>query len=133
MAETDGSIVEAFRRESVRLGAFIRRRVSDAADAEDLLQEVFSELVEAARLPEPIEQVGAWLFRVARNRITDLFRRRGRDGIAPAPGGGEADDEASSLRPAAYARRLPIDELVAALAELPEEQRSPSSRTRSTA
>lgn len=79
-AETDRSIIEAFRRESGRLGGFIRRRVPDSADAEDLLQEVFSELVEAARRPEPIEQVGAWLFRVARNRITDLFRSRSRAG-----------------------------------------------------
>jgi RNA polymerase sigma factor (sigma-70 family) len=133
MAETDFSIVEAFRRERGRLGGFIRRRVSDPADAEDLLQEVFSELVEATRLPETIEQVGAWLFRVARNRITDLFRKRSRDGIAPAAGDVEADDDEAfeDLLPAAdggpeaaYARQLLLDELEAALAELPEEQRS---------
>lgn len=134
MAETDRSIVEAFRRESGRLGGFIRRRVPDPADAEDLLQEVFSELVEATRLPEPIEQVGAWLFRVARNRITDLFRRRSRDGIAPAAGDVDADDEGASFEDllpaadggpeAAYARRLLLDEMEAALAELPDEQRS---------
>ena len=134
MAETDRSIVEAFRRENGRLRGFIRRRVPDAADAEDLLQDVFSELVEATRLPEPIEQVGAWLFRVARNRITDLFRRRSRDGIAPAVGDVEADDDGVSFEDllpaadggpeAAYARRLLLDELEAALAELPEEQRS---------
>ena len=134
MAEADRSIVEAFRRESGRLGGFIRRRVPDSTDAEDLLQEVFSELVEATRLPEPIEQVGAWLFRVARNRITDLFRRRSRDGIAPAAGDVEADDDGVSFEDllpaadggpeAAYARRLLLDEMEAALAELPEEQRS---------
>jgi RNA polymerase sigma factor (sigma-70 family) len=134
MAPTDRSIVEAFRRESGRLGGFIRRRVPDPADAEDLLQEVFSELVEAARLPEPIEHVGAWLFRVARNRITDLFRRRSRDGIAPAAGHAPADDDGASFEDllpaadggpeAAYARRLLLDELEAALAELPQEQRS---------
>lgn len=134
MAETDRSIVEAFRRESGRLGGFIRRRVPDSADAEDLLQEVFSELVEATRLPEPIEQVGAWLFRVARNRIIDLFRRRSRDGIAPAAAYVEADDDGVSFEDllpaadggpeAAYARQLLLDEVEAALAELPEEQRS---------
>jgi RNA polymerase sigma factor (sigma-70 family) len=134
MAETDRSIVEAFRRESGRLGGFIRRRVPDPADAEDLLQEVFSELVEATRLPEPIEQVGAWLFRVARNRITDLFRRRSRNGVAPAARDVEADDDEASFEDllpaadggpeAAYARQLLLDELEAALAELPEEQRS---------
>jgi RNA polymerase sigma factor (sigma-70 family) len=135
MAQTDHSIVEAFQRESGRLGGFIRRRVPDPADAEDLLQEVFSELVEAARLPEPIEQVGAWLFRVARNRIADLFRRRSRDGIASAAAHVEADDEdgvsfedllpaADGGPEAAYARRLLLDELEAALAELPHEQRS---------
>ena len=121
-------------RESGRLGGFIRRRVPDSADAEDLLQEVFSELVEATRLPEPIEQVGAWLFRVARNRIIDLFRRRSRDGIAPAAAYVEADDDGVSFEDllpaadggpeAAYARQLLLDEVEAALAELPEEQRS---------
>ena len=134
MGDTDRSIVEAFRRESGRLGGFIRRRVPDAADAEDLLQEVFSELVEAARLPEPIEQVGAWLFRVARNRITDWFRRRSRGGIAPAATDFEADDDEVSFEDllpaaddgpeAAYARRLLLEEMEAALAELPEAQRS---------
>ena len=133
MADTDRSIIEAFRRESGRLGGFIRRRVRDPADAEDLLQEVFSELVEATRLPEPIEQVAAWLFRVARNRITDLFRRRSRDGTAPAAGDVEADEDEVSFEDllpaadggpeAAYARRLLLDEMEAALAELPEEQR----------
>ena len=134
MAEADRSIVEAFGRLSGRLGGFIRRRVPDAADAEDLLQEVFFELIEAARLPEPIEQVGAWLFRVARNRIADLFRRRRRDGIAPASGDAEPDDDGPSLEDllpaddggpeAAYARQVLLGEMEAALAELPEAQRS---------
>jgi RNA polymerase sigma factor (sigma-70 family) len=134
MTETDRSIVDAFRRERGRLGGFIRRRVPDSADADDLLQEVFSELVEAARLPGSIEQIGAWLFRVARNRIADLFRRRSRDGIAVATSAVEADDDEMSFEDllpaagggpeAAYARRLLLDEMEAALAELPEEQRS---------
>ena len=74
--EQDRRIAQAVAREGSRLKAFIRRRVADAGDAEDILQEVLSELVEAVRLMTPIEQVGAWLFRVARNRITDLFRKR---------------------------------------------------------
>src|ERR1700690_2125210 len=76
MAEQDQRISEPIDREGGRLRSFIRRRVADQGDAEDILQEVFYELVEAYRRMKPIEQVGAWLFRVARNRITDLFRKR---------------------------------------------------------
>ena len=76
MAEQDDRISEAIDRDKTRLRNFIRRRVADPSDAEDILQEVFYELVETYRLMKPIEQVGAWLFRVARNRITDLFRKR---------------------------------------------------------
>ncbi|MFZ0335722.1 MAG: sigma-70 family RNA polymerase sigma factor, partial [Candidatus Acidiferrales bacterium] len=77
MAEDqDQRISETVVREQARLRNFIRRRVPDGVDAEDILQDVFSELVEAYRLMKPIEQVGAWLFRVARNRITDVFRKR---------------------------------------------------------
>ena len=132
MAETDRSIVEVFRRESGRLGGFIRRRVPDAADAEDLLQEVFSELVEAARLPEPIEQVGAWLFRVARNRITDLFRRKSPEPFAETAHPGEDGEwlRFEDLLPSpdagpegAYLRGALIDAFEAALAELTPEQR----------
>jgi len=131
--EQDRRITEAVEREQNRLRAFIRKRVSDQGDAEDILQDVFSELVEAYRLMQPIEQVGAWLFRVARNRITDLFRKKrpeistddpiavAEDGdvllledLLPAP---EAGPEA------AYARTLLLDELDEALEELPEEQR----------
>jgi RNA polymerase sigma factor (sigma-70 family) len=107
--------------------------VHDAADAEDILQEVFYELVEAARLVRPVEQVGAWLFRVARNRITDLFRKR-RIGASEAPAANAdepADVSLEDLLPApdagpeaAYARRLLLEELADALDELPEEQRS---------
>src|SRR5580700_2308710 len=75
-AEQNRRISEAVRREKGRLGAFIRKRVADAGDAEDILQDVFSELVEAYRLMQPVEQVGAWLYRVARNRIIDRFRKR---------------------------------------------------------
>jgi DNA-directed RNA polymerase specialized sigma24 family protein len=75
-AERDQRLSEAIEREQPRLRNFIRKRVADAADAEDILQEIFYEVVEAYRLMKPVEQVGAWLFRVARNRITDLFRKR---------------------------------------------------------
>src|SRR5213075_2624732 len=74
--EQDQRISEVVRREQSRLGNFIRRRVPDPRDAEDILQDVFYELVEANRLLMPIEHVTAWLFRVARNRITDLFRKK---------------------------------------------------------
>jgi len=136
MTEQDESLSDAFTRERGRLRSFIRRRVPDAADADDILQDVFYELVEAARLVKPVEQVGAWLFRVARNRITDLFRKK--KGVAASGQGegqaGEPDDAADisleDLLPsadagpeAAYARRLLLDELDEALDELPEEQR----------
>jgi len=74
--EQDQRISEAIEREQTRLWNFIRKRVVDQRDAEDVLQAVFHELVEAYRLMEPVEQVGAWLFSVARNRITDLFRKK---------------------------------------------------------
>jgi RNA polymerase sigma factor (sigma-70 family) len=134
MAEQDLSIAHAFEQERGRLRNFIRRRVADPGDAEDILQDVFYELVQAARLVQPIEQVGAWLFRVARNRITDLLRRKQVRQDAELPQiAGEDDDEATQLADllpsdsegpdAAFARRLLIEELDAALDELPVEQR----------
>jgi RNA polymerase sigma factor (sigma-70 family) len=74
--EQDRRISETIGREQARLRNFIRKRVPDQGDAEDILQDVFYELLEAYRLMKPIEQVGAWLFSVARNRITDLFRKK---------------------------------------------------------
>ncbi|HEY2294547.1 MAG TPA: RNA polymerase sigma factor [Thermoanaerobaculia bacterium] len=128
-AEQDRRIAQAVAREGSRLKAFIRRRVADAGDAEDVLQEVLFELVEAVRLMTPIEQVGAWLFRVARNRIIDLFRRRSPE----APRGVSVEDEAFALEgllPSSeggpeveLARGVLLEELAAALDELPEEQR----------
>src|ERR1700723_1121641 len=87
MAQQDRQISEAIEREKPRLRNFIRKRVADQSDAEDILQEVFYELIEAYRLMKPVEQVTGWLFRVARNRITDLFRSRERhaERAAPAP------------------------------------------------
>src|SRR5258708_31924525 len=92
MIERNSEITAAVVRERSRLGSFIRRRVRDPSDAEDLLQDVLQEFVEAYRLPEPIEQVSAWLFRVEANRIVDRFRKK-RDRLQiemieePAPGG----------------------------------------------
>ena len=135
--EQNRSLVDTFRRERVRLRSFIRRRVGDPGDAEDVLQDVFEELVQASRLMRPVEQIGAWLFRVARNRITDLLRRRRTRGVEWSEGvGGESgDDERESTiqdwlpsardgPEAAYARHALLEALDDALDELPEEQRS---------
>jgi RNA polymerase sigma factor (sigma-70 family) len=131
MAEQDKRIAETVSRERGRLGNFIRRRVPDAGEAEDILQDVFYEFVEAYRLPEPIEQVGAWLFRVARNRIIDRFRKKKEEALPGMPG--DADERAwlDEVLPsaeagpeAAYARQLLLEELYAALDELPEDQRT---------
>jgi RNA polymerase sigma factor (sigma-70 family) len=81
-ADQDQRIAEAVARDGARLRNFIRRRVPDESDAEDLLQEVFFELVEPYRLLKPIDYVTGWLFRVARNRITDLFRKKKPDTFA---------------------------------------------------
>src|SRR5215468_756428 len=137
MAARDRSVSEAFMRERARLRSFIRKRVPDPADAEDLLQEVFYELVQAARLVQTVEHVGAWLFRVTRNRITDLFRRKksvqfeAPESIPIAESAELGEPSFEDLLPAAddgpeavYARRLLLEELDAALDELPEEQRS---------
>jgi RNA polymerase sigma factor (sigma-70 family) len=119
----DRSLAAAFARQRTRLRNFIRKRVPDPADAEDILQDVFYELVETARLVTPIERLGAWLFQVARNRIIDRFRKKSAEAVDP--------DMLEDLLPAtadgpeaAYARRLLLDELAAALDELPEDQRS---------
>ncbi len=91
MAEQNRRLTETVARESGRLGSFIRQRVPDPGEAEDILQEVFFELFEAWRLPDPIEQVGAWLFRVARNRTVDRFRKR-REEPLPSTGLEESDE-----------------------------------------
>src|SRR2546423_7647509 len=110
LSEQDRRIAETVARERPRLRNFIRARVADARDAEDILQEVFFELVEAYRAMQPLEEVTAWLFRVAKNRIIDLFRRRkpepledlGLEDLLPSPDGGPE---------AAYARSVLLDEL----------------------
>src|SRR5271157_555720 len=130
--EQDRRISEVVKREQSRLRNFIRRRVPDPRDAEDILQEVFYELVEANRLLMPIEHVTGWLFRVARNRITDLFRKKKPESFSDAA---VADDDEELLHledllpspdagpDALYARGVLLDELEFALDELPEEQR----------
>ena len=136
MAEQDQRLTETIGREQGRLRHFIRRRVEDESDAEDILQDVFYEFIEAYRLTKPIEQVGAWLYRVARNRIIDRFRKKKPEPLAAAaPDGDTGESEGDSLSieellpspgagpEAAYARSILLDELEAALAELPAEQR----------
>ena len=132
MAEQDQRISEVVKREGSRLRNFIRRRVPDPFDAEDILQDVFYELVEANRLLMPIEHVTGWLFRVARNRITDLFRKKKPLSFGDASVEGESGEllQIEDLLPspeagpeAVYVRNLLLEELELALEELPDEQR----------
>jgi RNA polymerase sigma factor (sigma-70 family) len=121
-------IVEAVGREQGRLRNFIRKRVADESDVEDILQDVFYEFIEAYRLMKPVEQAGAWLFRVARNRIIDLFRRQKPVSLSEPEAAGHLTLEELLPSPdagpeALYARGLLWEELEAALEELPEEQR----------
>ena len=130
--EQDQRISEVVKREQSRLRNFIRRRVPDPLDAEDILQDVFYRLVEANRLLMPIEHVTGWLFRVARNRITDLFRKKEPENFSEIE---PADEDGVLLRledllpspdvgpEALYARNVLLNELELALDELPEEQR----------
>jgi RNA polymerase sigma factor (sigma-70 family) len=130
--EQDRRISAAVQKERARLRNFIRKRVADEADAEDILQDVFYEFVQAYRLMKPVEQAGAWLFRVARNRIIDLYRKRKHDPLREQPAlveNGESlnlQDLIPSLDSgpeAALARSLLLAGLDDALEELPEEQR----------
>jgi RNA polymerase sigma factor (sigma-70 family) len=132
MLERDRDLTATILRERSKLGHFIRRRVRDPSDAEDILQDVFHEFVQAYRLPAPIEQASAWLFRVARNRIIDVFRKKRELPLAEVAG--EPDDD-SEYRldlalpsydagpEAVYARSVLLDALQAALDELPVNQR----------
>ncbi len=129
IAEQDRSIAKALERDEPRLRRFIRSRVLDTGDVEDILQDVFFELIEAYRLLKPAEQVTAWLFTVARNRITDLFRKRKTDSLDEVAGGGE-ERTLGDLLPspdagpdAIFARNLLFDALEEALDELPKSQR----------
>src|SRR5258708_5067191 len=128
--EQDRRISEVVGREQSRLRNFIRRRVPDPRDAEDILQEVFYELVEANRLLMPIEHITGWLFRVARNRITDLFRRKQPESFSDATVA-DQDDEMLRLEDllpspdagpeALYVRGVLLDALEMAVDELPPE------------
>jgi RNA polymerase sigma factor (sigma-70 family) len=132
MTDQDQRISDVVRREQSRLGNFIRRRVPDSGDAEDILQDVFSALVEANRMLMPIEHVTGWLFTAARNRITDFFRKKRPERFSELSA---SDDEGESLAfedllPSAdagpdelYTRSVLLDELEDALDELPKEQR----------
>src|SRR5947199_950965 len=129
--EQDRRITEVVKREQSRLRNFIRRRVPDPLDAEDILQEVFYELVEASRLMMPIEHATGWLFRVARNRITDLFRKKKPESLGETAVASEDERlQLEDLLPspnagpeALYARQILLEELELAVDELPREQR----------
>lgn len=133
MSDQDRRISEAIARDEPRLRNFIRRRVADPSDAEDILQDVFYELVEAYRMMRPVEQVTAWLFRVARNRIIDLFRRKKREALTIKPDMFSDDEGPRSLEEmlpspdagpdAVYAGNILLQELEEVLGQLPAEQR----------
>jgi RNA polymerase sigma factor (sigma-70 family) len=129
--EQDRRITEAVKQEQSRLRGFIRRRVPDPRDAEDILQDVLYALIEANRLLVPIEHVTGWLFRVARNRITDLFRKKMPESLSEVVADGEEEPlTLEDLLPspdagpeALYARSVLLEEIEDALDELPPEQR----------
>ena len=133
MTERDSDITATVLRERSRLVNFIRRRVRDPTDAEDILQDVFHEFVEAYRLPAPIEQASAWLYQVARHRIVDRFRKKKEQSLSD--GAGEPSDDDGEYRldlalpspeagpEAAYARSLVLAALQQAIDALPENQR----------
>jgi RNA polymerase sigma factor (sigma-70 family) len=139
MIDRDSDITATVLRERTKLGNFIRRRVRDPSDAEDILQDVLHEFVQAYRLPEPIEQVSAWLFRVARNRIIDRFRKKKEQPLSEMAGTSHNGDAADAIDDeyrldlalpaedggpeAAYARSVLLVALQNALGELPENQR----------
>jgi RNA polymerase sigma factor (sigma-70 family) len=133
MTERDSDITATVLRERSRLANFIRRRVRDQTDAEDILQDVFHEFVEAYRLPAPIEQASAWLFQVARHRIIDRFRKKKEQSLSDAAGEPLDDDGDYRLDlalpspaagpEAAYARSLVLTALQQAIDALPENQR----------
>ncbi len=130
--EQNQHISEVVEREQSRLHNFIRSRVADGRDAEDILQDVYYELVEANRLLMPIEYLTGWLFRVARNRITDVFRKKTTESFSDIDVANDGDEllHLEELLPspnagpeALYARNVLLDELESAFDELPDEQR----------
>jgi RNA polymerase sigma factor (sigma-70 family) len=130
ITEQDQLISQALERDRPRLRSFIRKHVADTSEAEDILQDVFYELLEAYRLMKPVEHVTAWLFRVARNRMIDHFRRNKPSSLSNPVSAEEEGDTLEDLLPsadagpeAAYARNLLLDALDEALEELPAAQR----------
>jgi RNA polymerase sigma factor (sigma-70 family) len=130
LAGQDKRITETISRERGRLRNFIRQRVPDANEVEDIMQDVFFEFVEAYRLPRSIEQVGAWLYCVARHRIIDYFRKKREQPLPQFSEEADAENRLEDLLPssesgpeAAYARGVLLKELYEALGELPREQR----------
>jgi len=128
--EQDQLISQALERDEPRLRCFIRKHVADTSEAEDILQDVFYELIETYRFMKPVEHVTAWLYRVARNRMIDLFRRKKPSSLNNPVSAEEDGDTLEDLLPsadagpeAAYARSLLLDALEDALEELPETQR----------
>jgi RNA polymerase sigma factor (sigma-70 family) len=132
--EQNRQISEAIEKDGQRLRNFIRRRVTDPNEAEDILHEVFYELIEAYRLMQPIEQAGAWMFRVARNRIIDLFRKKKPQSLSETVRSSSNEEDQRVLEDllpspdagpdAEYARSILVDELEDALGELSEDQRT---------
>jgi len=132
-ADQEKRISAEVARQGPRLRNFVRRRVADAADVEDILQDVFFALAETYRALQPVEEVEAWLFRVARNRITDLFRKKKPEALEDARGTATGEDDLPRLDEllpspdagpeAAFARSVLLEEIDAALGELPVEQR----------
>ena len=135
-AEQDRRITETVERERPRLRNFIARRVANEGDADDILQDVFYEVVEAYRGTHPVDLASAWLFRVARNRIIDLFRKKKPDSLNEEVGSSETDSERNSVTledllpspdagpDAIYARAVLLEHLEEAIDELPEEHRT---------
>jgi RNA polymerase sigma factor (sigma-70 family) len=132
VTEQDQRISEVIARDRPRLQSFIHRYVTDTGEAEDILQDVFYELLQAYRMTKPIEHVTAWLFRVARNRITDLFRRRRPNSLSDPISGSDGDEpllleellpSAEAGPDATYVNNLLLDALEEAIEELPASQR----------
>ncbi|HTV77574.1 MAG TPA: sigma-70 family RNA polymerase sigma factor [Steroidobacteraceae bacterium] len=132
MAERNPDLTLTIQRERSRLLNFIRRRVPDRMDAEDILQDVLYSFIEAFRLPNPVEHASAWLYQVARNRIIDRFRKRREERLGDADGNYDGADTRLDLTlpsadggpDAQYARQALMQALQQALAELPEAQRA---------
>jgi RNA polymerase sigma factor (sigma-70 family) len=131
MTQQNAAIAETFAKEKGRLRNFIRQRVPDPVDADDILQDVFYEFISAYRLPEPLEQVGAWLYRVARNRIIDRFRKQKNEAVVEVREEENPEYWLETVLPAntdtpeaIYERKVLVEKILLALNQLPSVQRS---------